>query len=88
MFDVELTKFLAQSTSYQRIELLGRTEMDAAQSNPPYIWLDGAWKAREWPETDQEDGNEMVTVTFDAFYDATAAKMMGISVGTQLSAFP
>lgn len=88
MFDVELTKFLAQSTSYQRIELLGATEMDAGQSNPPYIWLDGAWKAREWPETDQEDGNELVTVTFDGFYDATAGKMCGVSVGSTLSALP
>lgn len=88
MFDVELTKFLAQSTSYQRIELLGKTEMDSGQANPPYIWLDGAWKAREWPETDQEDGNELVTVTFDAFYDTTAGKMCGVSVGTKLAAFP
>lgn len=88
MFDVELTKFLAQSTSYQRIELLAATEMDSGQANPPYIWLDGAWKAREWPETDQEDGNELTTVTFDAFYDATGGKMFGVSVGTKLSAFP
>lgn len=88
MFDVELTKFLAQSISFQRIALFGKTEMDAGQSNPPYIYLDGAWRAREWPETDQEDGNEMVTVTFDGVLDPTSSKMMGVTVGTLLAAFP
>lgn len=83
----ELTKYLAASTSYIRIELLSNTEMDSGQSNPEYIWIDAAIKYIEFPETEDEDGTMVVTVTAEAFYDTTASKMFGVTVGTTLDAF-
>lgn len=78
----------ANSTAYIRIELLNDTEMDSGQSNPPYIWLDGAFKVTEWPEMDDEDGMSVETITLEAFYDATATKFMDFSIGTTMSALP
>lgn len=83
----ELVKFNAQTTSYQRIALFGATAMDVGQNNPPYIYLDYAGKYTEFPEYDDEDGTRVITVTLEAFYDVTAAKAFGTSVGTRMSAF-
>lgn len=85
--EAEFDKFLAQTTSYIRIELLSHTEMDSAQSNPEYITIDAAIKYTEWPEHEDEDGTLTVTVTAEAFYDVTASKMFGVSVGTTMQAF-
>lgn len=84
----EKDKWEAQTTFYPRIELLSNGEMDAAQSNPEYVRLDGAFKYTEWPETDEEDGTAVVSVTAESFYDSTASKMITVNVGTTLSALP
>lgn len=86
--EAELDAFQAQSVRYMRIALFGATEMDAAQSNPPYIYLDGAFHYDEFPELDEEDGTSVITVKAHSVYDATAAKQFGVSVGTRLSALP
>jgi len=78
----------AQDTVYLRIELLSETEMDSGQDNPPYVYLDGAFKITEWPETEDEDGTAVVTVTAESFYDATATKDFDITIGTTMDAYP
>jgi hypothetical protein len=85
--EAELDKFLAQTTSYQRLALFGNTEMDSGQADKPYIYLDMALKHTEVPELDDEDGTRVVTFTGEAFYDTTAAKAFGVSIGTRMSAF-
>lgn len=85
--EAELDKFLAQTTSYQRIALFGNTEMDSGQADVPYIYLDGAWKYTEFPELDDEDGTSVITVKAEAWYDVTAAKAFTCSVGTRMAAY-
>ena len=77
--------FESQGTTYIRIALLSHTEMDSAQGNPEYVYLDGAFKYTEWPAVEDEDGTAVVTVTAESFYDTTASKMFGVSVGTKKS---
>jgi len=84
----EFDKFLAQTTAYIRIELIGEAgEMDSGQANPPYIWLDGAYKYTEYPALDDEDGTSVVGVSAETFYDTTASKMMTVTIGTTMDAF-
>ncbi len=85
--EAELDKFLAQTTSYQRLALFGNTEMDAGQGDKPYIYLDMALKHMEVPELDDEDGTRVVTFTGEAFYDVTAGKAFGVKIGTKMSTF-
>lgn len=85
--EAEKDKYEAQTSTYLRIELLGETEMDSGQGNPPYIRLDGAYKYSEWPAVEDEDGTAVATVTAQSFYDATASKMMSVYVGTTMSAY-
>ena len=77
----------SQATTFIRVELNGETEMDSGQSNPPYIRLDGAYKITEWPETDDEDGISVISVTLESFYDATSSKMMSVLIGTVMAAY-
>lgn len=86
-YEAELDKYQAQTTSYQRLALFGLNEIDSGQANPPYIYLDGAYKYTEWPEVDEEDGVDVITVKAESFYDATAAKQFGVTVKTPMSAF-
>lgn len=83
----EFDAWQAQDMRYMRIELLGDTEMDSGQSNPEYIYLDGAFRYTEWPELDDEDGTSVVTVTARSFYDSSKQNMMGVTVGTTMDAF-
>jgi hypothetical protein len=85
--EAEFDKYQAQTMTYIRIALIGDGEMDSGQSNPPYVYLDGAYRYTEWPELGEEDGTSVVTVTAESFYDATAANMMTWSVGTTMDAF-
>ena len=85
--EAEKDKWEAQTLFFPRIELLSTGEMDAAQSNPPYINIDGAYRYTEWPETEDEDGTGVVSVTAQAFYDSTSSKMIEVGVGTTMSAF-
>lgn len=86
--EAEFDKYAAQTTSYIRIALASDTEMDSGQDNPSYVYLDGAFKYTEFPELDDEDGTSVVTVTAEAFYDATSSKMFSVSVGTIMDALP
>jgi hypothetical protein len=83
----EFDKYQAQTMFYPRIELLADTEMDSGQDNPPYLWLDGAFRYTEWPEMGDEDGTSVVTVVAEAHYDATEANMMTATVGTTMDAY-
>lgn len=85
--EAEKNKFEAQTLFFPRIRLESSGEMDAGQTNPPYINIDGAYRYTEWPETDEEDGTAVVTVTAEAFYDPTSAKMIEVQVGTTMSVF-
>lgn len=85
--EAELVKFKAATTSYQRIALFGKTEMDSGQNNPPYIYFDFAGKYVEFPELDEEDGTSVVTVKLESWYDTTAGKQFGVKVGTPMSVF-
>lgn len=73
--------------TFIRIELLSSGEMDTGQSNPPYIWLDGAYVYTDWPELDEEDETSVITVTATGVKDSTSGKMMTVSVGTTMDAF-
>jgi len=86
--ELEKDKYDARSTTYLRIELLGATELDSGQSNPPYIYLDGAFRYTEWPETDDSDGMQTVKVTAQSVYDSVGAKEYGVAVFTNLAAYP
>lgn len=78
----------AGSPTYLRVELLGETEMDASQANPPYVRLDGAFQINEWPDVDEEDGSAVITLNLESIYDATASKQFGVLIGTTLAAYP
>ena len=85
--EAEKTKFLNGTTTYIRIALVSDTEMDSGENNPEYIYLDGAYQYTEWNAYEDDDGINTVTVTATGRYDATASKMMGVTVGTTMSAF-
>jgi hypothetical protein len=84
----EHAKFVANSLFFPRIALISNLEMDSGQSNPEYIYLDGAFRYTEFPEYEDEDGTHVVTVTAQGYQDPTSGKMMSVSVGTLLAAFP
>jgi hypothetical protein len=79
--------FESQGTTYIRIELISNTEMDAAQANPEYIRLDGAYIYTEWNAVEEESGTVIETVKAESIYDTTAAKMMSVLIGTTMSAY-
>ena len=85
--ELEKDKYDARTTTYLRIELLGATAMDSGQANPPHIYLDGAFRYTEWPETDDADGMQTVTVTAQSVYDSVGAKEYGVILFTNLAAF-
>jgi len=86
--DSERTKYEGNSTTYLRIELLGATELDSGQSNPPYIYLDNAVRYFEWPTPGDEDGLSTVEVVGESVYDSTGGKQFEVAVLTELDAFP
>lgn len=86
--EVEFDKFLNDQINYIRIALESSGEMDVGESNPPYLYLDGAFIYTEWPEYEDEDGTNVITVNAESWYDPTASKSFGVTVGTTLAAFP
>lgn len=86
--EAEKAKYDARTTSYMRIQLNGATEIDASQSNPPYVNFDMAVRYTEWPEPDDEDGAVTISVTAESVYDSTAAKEFEVSVLTDLASYP
>jgi len=85
--DAEFEKFKSQALTFIRIELNSEVEMDSGQANPPYVWLDGAFRYTEFPNLEDEDGTLTVTVVADGWLDPTSSKMMTASVGTTMDAF-
>lgn len=76
-------------TTYLRIKLLGVTAIDDAQSNPPYIYLDGAFQYDlPWPAPGDEDGVRTDTVTAKSVYDATGTRDFEVAVFTDLEEWP
>ena len=86
--ETEKDKFLANTLTFIRIAMFSDGEMDVGESNPEYIYLDTAVRYSEWPEYEEDDGINVITPATMAHYDATSAKMMSVTVGTTLSAYP
>ena len=86
--EVEKALHEAGSTTYLRIKILGGTEIDSGQSNPPYIYLDGAFHYTDWPEADDADGTRTETVTAKSVYDATGTRDYEVAVFTDLATYP
>lgn len=86
--ETERALYNSRGTTYLRVELSGPTEMDSAQSNPPRVYLDGAFRYTEWPEHDDEDGALVTTVSAESVYDVTASKQFGATLLTTLAAYP
>jgi hypothetical protein len=86
--EVEKALWEAGSTTYLRIKLEGGTELDSAQSNPPYIYLDGAYHYNEWPAPEDDEGVRIETVTAHSVYDSTGARDFEVAVFTDLAAYP
>jgi len=86
--DAERTKHESRSTTYIRIKLNGQTEMDASQSNPPYLIIDGAYRYETWPELGEDEGRSIEAPTAVGVYDATGAKMFQLALLTNVSAWP
>lgn len=86
--ETEKALWEAGSTTYLRIKLEGGTELDASQSNPPYIYLDGAYHYMSWPAPSDADGVRTETVTAESVYDATGTRDYEVAVFTDLAAWP
>lgn len=87
--EVEKALAVAGSTTYLRIKLLGGTELDSGQSNPPYIYLDGAYQYdTPWPAPEDADGARTDTVTAKSVYDATGTRDFEVAVFTDLASWP
>jgi hypothetical protein len=86
--ELEKDKYDARTTTYIRIAITGATEIDSGQSNPPHVWLDGAFRYSEWDEADDEDGIQVEGVTAMSQYDPTGAKEITVTVLTDLDDYP
>ena len=86
--EAERVKYDALTKTWIRLELLGSTVLDAGQSNPPYILLDGCYQYTEWPELSDEDGTNIETVKLHSVYDSTGSKEYSVKLYTDLAAYP
>lgn len=86
--EVEKALYVAGSPTYLRIKLVGDTELDSSQSNPPYIYLDGAYHYMEWPAPEDADGTRAETVTAESFYDKDGTRDFEVAVFTDLDTWP
>ena len=86
--DTERTAYENRTTKFLRIKMFGQAEMDASQTNPPYLILDQAVRYREWPTFSDQDGLATVQVKADCVYDSDWAKMFECALLTDLSAWP
>lgn len=86
--ETEKDLYDTRGTTYLRIALNGATELDSGQTNPPYVYLDTACRYTDWPESSDEDGAVVETVTARGVYDATGTKIFDVSALTTLAAFP
>jgi hypothetical protein len=86
--ELEKVKYNAQTQSYIRIELNGQTEMDASQSNLPYLRFDASIEYTDAPSNDDEAGTVTETYTAETTYDSTGAAEYGVTMLTTLAAYP
>ena len=84
----EEAAYRTRTTRLLRWEIWGDTEMDADQSNPPYLQLDQAIRYTEWPEWSDQDGRTTHEAVTEAVYDAGYTKMFEVALLTDLAAFP
>lgn len=84
----EEAAYLARTTRLLRWEILGDTELDVNQSNPPYLRLDQAIRYTEWPEWSDQDGRTTHEAVAEAVYDSDYARMFEAALLTDLAAFP
>lgn len=77
-----------RTTRLIRWEILGDTELDSGETNPPYLYLDGAYRYDEWPEWSDEDGRTTHEVTAVAVYNSDYAKLFEAALYTDLDAYP
>jgi len=84
----EKDKYLANSTTYIRLHMLGTTEIDAGQANVPYVMIDGSYRYTEWPEPDDSDGTVTEEVTLQSVYDSTGASEYIVRVYNDMNVYP
>ena len=81
----ELAKFKAIETSFMRIEIVGPTELDSGEDNPPKVQLDMAVRYSEVEVPDDSDGSRTTSYTAKSVLDPVAAKSFEVNVYTVLS---
>jgi len=86
--ELEKAKYDAMTTAYHRIKLVGSTEMDSAQSNPPHVLIDIAGQYHEFGDIGDEGGSTTETATLKSVYDVTGSKEYSVTVLTNLAALP
>lgn len=86
--DTERGFYDARTTRLIRIELLGQTELDSGQSNPPYLYLDQAVRYENWPTWGDDQGASTFQVTAYSVYNSTYAKIFEAALLNTLSALP
>ena len=86
--DTERGFYDARTTRLVRIELNGQTELDSAQSNPPYLRLDQAVRYENWPTWGEDEGASTFEVNAYSVYNATYAKLFEVALLNALSALP
>lgn len=88
--EVEKALWEAGSSTYLRIKLglPASEEIDSGQSNPPYIYLDGAYHYTEWPAPEDDNGARTESVTAHSVYDSTGTRDFEVAVFTDLAAYP
>lgn len=86
--DTEEGYYQDRTTRFSRIEILGATEIDSGQDNPPSLKLDTAIRYTDWPTWGDQDGRTTIQVTGTGQYDATGSAMFQALLFTDLAAFP
>jgi len=80
--------FLAGTKTYIRLAMFGATEMDSAQTNYPYIYIDMAGLYTDWEDPGDEEGTVTETCTLTSVYDSTGARDYEAAIDTDLAAYP
>jgi hypothetical protein len=84
----EETAWENRTTRFIRWEILGTTELDGGESNPPYLHLDTACRYFEWPRWGDENGRTTIEAKAEGVYDSTGSAMFEAAVKTALDAYP
>lgn len=84
----EKNKYDNRTTTYLIIQPDATTELDSGKDNPPRLTLKGAFRYTDWPETDDADGAQTITVSAESVYDSSGGKEITILANTLMSTFP